>query len=110
MDVADLGDDAGGEHRADAGQLLGDLVAAVTGQQVRDDVAEHSDLGGELTSQLPQRGDLPGIGLRQAELDPATPSPAFPTMSMQVTGTPSLASTAWTWSLQLVRRCASLCR
>ena len=34
--VADLGDDDRGQHRADAGQLLDHLVAAVTGQQVRD--------------------------------------------------------------------------
>ena len=36
--VADLGGDDRGEHRADAGQLLDHLVAAVTGQQVRDDL------------------------------------------------------------------------
>jgi hypothetical protein len=31
-------------------------------------------------------------------------------MSEQVTGTPSLASTAWIWSLQLVRKPTSFCR
>jgi hypothetical protein len=36
--------------------------------------------------------------------------PAVPKMSVQVTGTPSLASTACTWSLQLVRRPTSLAR
>src|ERR1035438_4119453 len=35
-DVADLGDDHRGQHRADAGQLLDHLVAAVTGQQAGD--------------------------------------------------------------------------
>ena len=63
----DLGDDHRGGHRADAGQLLDDLVAAVTGQQVRDYLAEHDDLSGELGDQLPQRGHLPRIGLRQAQ-------------------------------------------
>jgi hypothetical protein len=66
-DVADLGDDDGGEHRADAGQLLDHLAAAVGGQQVRDHLAQHGDLGGELAGQLPQRRHLPGIRLRQAE-------------------------------------------
>jgi hypothetical protein len=36
--------------------------------------------------------------------------PHTPKMSAQVTGTPSLASTAWTWSLQLVRNRTSLIR
>jgi hypothetical protein len=36
--------------------------------------------------------------------------PHTPKMSLQVTGMPSLASTAWTWSLQLVRSRTSLIR
>jgi hypothetical protein len=36
--------------------------------------------------------------------------PPTPKISVQVTGTPSLASTAWTWSLQLVRSRTSLIR
>src|SRR6266536_1603446 len=48
-----------------------------------------------------------GCGSRSpsSHADPATPK-----MSVQITGTPSLASTPWTWSLQLVRSCTSLCR
>ncbi len=36
--------------------------------------------------------------------------PQVPKMSVQVTGMPSLAKMAWTWSLQLVRMRTSLCR
>ncbi len=36
--------------------------------------------------------------------------PQAPKMSVQVTGIPSLASTAWTWSLQLVRSRTTLIR
>ena len=74
-DVADLGHDHGGQHRADAGQLLDDLVAAVAGQQVAGHVGEHGDLGGQLAGELAQRGDFPGIGLRQLQaVQPCLPA------------------------------------
>jgi hypothetical protein len=44
------------------------LAAAVAGQKAGDHLRQHGDLGGELAGQLPQRGHLPGIGLKQVQL------------------------------------------
>ena len=46
-----------------------------------------------------------GRGSSSSQADPQAPK-----MSEQVTSMPSLASTPWTWSLQLVRICTSLQR
>ena len=108
-DVADLGHDHRRQHRADARQRPDGVVAVVVGQQVGDGRLEHGDLGGQLTGERAQRGHLPRIRLRQLQaIQPGVPH--TPKMSLQVTGMPSLASTAWTWSLQLVRSRTSLIR
>jgi hypothetical protein len=81
----------------------------VPGQQVAEYLLQQPDLGGEPGGQLPQRGDLARVRLRQGELiEPGLP--CTPKMSVWVTGTPSLASTPCTWSLYEVRALTSLCR
>ncbi len=109
VDVADLGDDDRPEDRPDPGQLLDRAVPVVPGQQVGGHLLQHGDLAGQPADQLPQRGDLPGERLGQRQLI-QPPLPQAPKMSEQVTSMPSLASTPWTWSLQLVRMCTSLQR
>ena len=106
-DVADLGDDHRGQHRADARQGLDRLVAVVAGQQVGDDRLQHGDLGGQLTGELRSEATFPAYGCGSARPSSQV-FPHTPKMSVQVTGMPSLASTAWTWSLQLVRSRTSL--
>jgi DNA-binding CsgD family transcriptional regulator len=64
-DVAGLGDDHGGQDRADARQLPDHQIARMAGQQVTDHLIEHRDLGAQLADQLPQQGDFPCIRLGQ---------------------------------------------
>jgi hypothetical protein len=91
------------------GQPLDHLVAAVTGEQFRDHLGQHGDLGSQLAGQVPQRGDFADIRLGQAQpIQPCRPGRAEDVRARH--RTPSLASTPWTRSLQLVGRLASLCR
>ena len=67
-DVADLGDDDRTQNRADAGQLLDRAVGVVPGEQLGAHLFQHGDLAGQPADELPQRGDLPGVGLGQGQL------------------------------------------
>jgi hypothetical protein len=73
-DIADLGHDHRGQHRADTRQLLDRGVPLMPGQQVAQHLLQQPDLGGEPASQLPQRGDLARVRLGQLELvEPGLP-------------------------------------
>jgi len=79
------------------------MVGVVVFQQVSDDRIEQGDLGARYAAMPRSESSFPRTAeagaVHRASLLPQTPK-----MPVQVTGTPSLASTAWTWSLQLVRR------
>ena len=64
-----------------------------------------------LSSPMSCRSEVTFLAYGWARCRPSSQAdPATPKMSVQATGTPSLASTACSWSLQLVRRLTSLAR
>jgi hypothetical protein len=97
-DVTDLGDDHGGQDRADPRQPQHRLVRRVTAEEAGDHLIEHAGLRREPGDELPQRGDLARVG-RGGFSAPSHVSPKAPNTSEQGTGMPSLAGTACTRSL-----------
>src|SRR6266487_257269 len=99
--VPDLGDDDRGVHRADAGQLLDHLVAAVAGDSMVISV---------VSSPVSCRSEVTFPAYGWGRHSPSSHCrPLVPNKSECVTGMPSLASTAWTWSLVLLRSAMSFC-
>ena len=107
--IADLGHEDRGQHRADARDGLDSVVAQIAGEDGGDLVLDHLDLAIDVPDELAQGVHPEAVGIAQMHVVEQVPS-ATPNRSVMGTATPSLASTAWTWALRFVRRWTSLAR
>ena len=98
-DVTDLGHGHRGQHRPEPGQRPDRVVAPGGASRSAITASSRPDLSGEPAGQLPQRGDLPGVEGWGSCSPSSHADPQVPNRSEQVTGMPSLASTACTCAL-----------